>query len=434
MGGYEDPTFGHVQPRDPRRPTGRLAAVIDERCSSASAHFAAGMGHPTTPARWARRSSPGGAHGLPPGSEQRLGATLFRPPGLPIDGGVGGAPAPGARHQAARTGPAPRGGTCAGPGTTRTRRPCAVRSGASPRAGLALTPHADRQDGCTPTRKGHAIKTVGGLVRLLISCQEGLLPGRDFAEKLHNAEAYGFDAVELNGGALADDAGRAERRQALASSRVKASSICGGVNNRFVDVDPAERARSRESLRRQLAYAAEVGARGPIFVPIFSGNNHMPDLRPVKSKWDLCRDVMVELLHHIDADAREAGAIALMEPLNRYEANFLNRLEQAKGMIAEAGAQHVRIMADFFHMSIEESNIAAAIEGAGALIAHVHLADSNRKEPGAGMTDFVSGFRALRQIGFQGAMAFECGLSGPREQALPQSVAYLRKCLAEAGA
>lgn len=269
---------------------------------------------------------------------------------------------------------------------------------------------------------------------MLISCQEGLLPGRDFAEKLSNAHAYGFDAVELNGGALEDAAGREERRRALADSPVRASSICGGVHNHFLNVDPAERNRARESLRRQLAYAAELGATGPIFVPIFAGPNRMPDLRPFKSRWDLCRDLCVEQLRGIDADAREAGVLALMEPLNRYEADFLNRLEQAQSMILEVEATNVRIMADFFHMHIEEASIPAAIEAAGALIAHVHLADSTRREPGSGSTDFVAGFRALKKIGFSGAMAFECGLSGPREQALPASVAYLRRCLAEAGA
>jgi sugar phosphate isomerase/epimerase len=269
---------------------------------------------------------------------------------------------------------------------------------------------------------------------VLISCQEGLLPGRDFVEKLRHAEEYGFDAVELDGGALDDEARRAERRQALASSRVRASSICGGVHNRFIDVEPAERARARESLRRELAYAAELGAAGAIFVPIFAGPNRMPDLSPYRSRWDLSRGLCLEVLRQIDADAREAGTLALMEPLNRYEANFLNRLDQARDMIREVGATHVRIMADFFHMHLEEANTAAAIEAAGDLIAHVHLADGTRREPGSASIDFVAGFRALRRVGFEGAMALECGLSGPREEVLPRSVAYLRRCLAEAGA
>ncbi len=269
-----------------------------------------------------------------------------------------------------------------------------------------------------------------------ISCQEGLLPGRDFAEKLHNAETYGFDGVELDGGACDDDARRAERRSALLGSSVRATSICGGVHNRFLDVDPAERARARDSLRRQLSHAAELGVTdGPIFVPIFAGPNRMPDLRPFRSRWDLCRAVCVEALRQIDADAKETGVTALIEPLNRYEADFLNRLEQAQSMLQELPQPcHVRIMADFFHMHIEEARIPAAIEAAGPWIGHVHLADSTRREPGSGSIDFVAGFRALRRIGFGGAMAFECGLTGPREEVLPRSVAYLRRCLEEAGA
>ncbi len=270
---------------------------------------------------------------------------------------------------------------------------------------------------------------------MLVSLQEGLLPGRDFAEKLANAEAYGFDAVELDGGALEDETRRAERRRALQNSRVRASSICGGIHHRFIDVDPGERQRARDSLRRQLAHAAELGATGPIFVPIFAGPNRMPDLRPLRSRWELARDLCVEVLRQIDEDARAAGVLALLEPLNRYEADFLNRLDQARDMLRQLPADHhVRIMADFFHMNIEETSIPAALEGAGALVAHVHLADSTRREPGSGSIDFVAGLRALRRIGFDGAMAMECGLSGPAQEVLPRSVAYLRRCLAEAGA
>jgi sugar phosphate isomerase/epimerase len=270
---------------------------------------------------------------------------------------------------------------------------------------------------------------------VLIACQEGLLPGRDFAEKLHNAAAYGFDAVELDGNAVQDDAARAERRRALSGSPVRASSICGGVYPRFIDIDPAERARSRESMRRHLAYAAELGALGQIFVPIFAAHDRMPDLRPFMGRWDLDRALCVEMLRQIDEDARAAGAVALLEPLNRYEASFLNRLEQAKGLLGDlAPDARVGILADFFHMHIEEGNIPQALTDAGRLVAHVHLADSTRKQPGSGSIDFVSGFRALHAVGFTGAMAFECGLTGPAAQVLPESVAYLRRCLREAGA
>ncbi len=267
-----------------------------------------------------------------------------------------------------------------------------------------------------------------------IACQEGLLPGRDFAERLENAARFGFDAVELNGNLLSDDAKRAERKKALASGPLPASSVCGGVRARFIDIDPAERRLAIESLRRQLAYAAEVGAPAQIFVPIFARDNHLPDLQPWKSRHELGLALFAELLPQIDQAARESGVLALMEPLNRYEANFLNRQEQAVSLLSALGTEpRVQVLADFFHMHIEERDIPAAIAHSGARLGHVHLADNTRKEPGSGALDFAPGFKALKDIGYQGAMAFECGLTGPAAEVLPRSVTHLRACLRTAG-
>ena len=71
-------------------------------------------------------------------------------------------------------------------------------------------------------------------------------------------------------------------------------------------------------------------------------------------------------------------------------------------------------MADFFHMSIEERDIAASIADAGDWIAHVHLADSTRELPGYGHTDFESGFAALKETGFDKFMSLELRHSGRR--------------------
>ena len=267
-----------------------------------------------------------------------------------------------------------------------------------------------------------------------IACQEGLLPGRDFAEKLDNAARFGFDAVELNGNLLADEGKRAERQRALASGTLPACSVCGGVRARFIDIDPGERRQSMESLRRQLAYAAEVGAPGQIFVPIFARDNHLPDLQPWKNRQALGLALFTEILPQIDQAARAAGVLAFIEPLNRYEANFLNRQEQAVTMVSALGSDpRVRILADFFHMHIEERDIPAAIAHSGRLLGHVHLADNTRKEPGSGFLDFTTGFKALASIGYRGAMAFECGLTGPAAEVLPRSVTHLRHCLQAAG-
>lgn len=266
-----------------------------------------------------------------------------------------------------------------------------------------------------------------------ISCQEAILPGQTFAEKVANAERYGFDAIEVQGRWLEDPAERAERRRILQDSPVTVSSICGGVPAHLIDVDPAQRRTTVESLHRYFSYAAELGAVGVINVPIFAQDNHMPDLQPYLSRWNLCLELTVAMLQSVAADAEAQGVLYLLEPLNRYEANFLNRLDQALtivGRVAHRGG--IGILADFFHMHIEETNIASAITAAGSHVAHVHLADNTRKEPGSGETDFVPGFAALHRAGFSGYMALECGLSGPAATVLPESVRYLRTCIARA--
>ena len=85
----------------------------------------------------------------------------------------------------------------------------------------------------------------------------------------------------------------------------------------------------------------------------------------------------------------------------------------------------IKIMADFFHINIEESHIEESLRAAGDYIAHIHLADSIRWLPGYGHIDFRPGFRARAEIGFK-YMALECSVPGDPYEELPQAAEYLR--------
>ncbi len=91
----------------------------------------------------------------------------------------------------------------------------------------------------------------------------------------------------------------------------------------------------------------------------------------------------LECRHPTCEHAQAEGVVLLLEPLNRYEDHLLNRLEQALDVVESAKSDSVRLLADAFHMNIEEPDLAAAIRHAGTHIHHVQLADSNRQEPGA---------------------------------------------------
>ena len=76
-------------------------------------------------------------------------------------------------------------------------------------------------------------------------------------------------------------------------------------------------------------------------------------------------------------------------------------------MWRETGLANGGVMADTFHMNIEERSISGAILAHGNLLNHVHLSDSNRLAPGLGHIDFAEVLRALIEVDYEGSLAFE---------------------------
>jgi sugar phosphate isomerase/epimerase len=89
-------------------------------------------------------------------------------------------------------------------------------------------------------------------------------------------------------------------------------------------------------------------------------------------------------------------------------------------------------MGDVFHMNIEEAEIGASFETMGDMLAYVHLADSQRLEPGRGHLDWTSAFGGLVRMGYQGVASLECNLSGPADEVLPAAVSFVRDRFAAA--
>ena len=263
-----------------------------------------------------------------------------------------------------------------------------------------------------------------------LATQDGLVPGRDLAEKANRARAYGFEGMELWGSGVPDRV--AEIRAAMDGAGLPVACICAGFGGSLLASDRKSRDQAIADITRLLEAAGELGAAGVIAVPIFGGAQ-FPDLRPWKGAVDVEREVLRAQLPQLGAAAAQAGCHLLLEPLNRYETHFLKTLADAAPFCTpEAG--NVAIMADFFHMSIEESNIAAAIRAHAPLVRHVHLADSNRQLPGHGHTDFLPGFRELAQAGYDGWMSLECGVPGDAAELMPRCAAYLKDLRAKAQA
>jgi len=258
-----------------------------------------------------------------------------------------------------------------------------------------------------------------------LACQEGLAPGKSLGERLENLHKAGYEGIEFGGGGLVDRV--REIKAALASSPVKPATICAGYGGCPLDSDPAGRQRASDDIKRLLDAGGEIGVVGLVFVPIFGGPR-IGDLSPWKSTIELEKDLLVKLLEGWADHAARANTLVILEPLNGYETHLIKKLADAVDICERVNnPKGLKMMADFFHMELEEQNVAASIRAAGKWIAHVHLADHPRILPGYGNSDFKKGFAALKEIGYANYMALECGIPDPdRMAALTKTAKFLK--------
>ncbi len=102
----------------------------------------------------------------------------------------------------------------------------------------------------------------------------------------------------------------------------------------------------------------------------------------------------------------EAVRIAL-EPINRYETDFLNTCEQGLEMIGDVGRPALKLLLDTFHMNIEEKDSAAAIRKAGKHLGHFHASGCDRGTPGNDHIDWKSIAAALKAVNYKGDVVIE---------------------------
>ena len=266
-----------------------------------------------------------------------------------------------------------------------------------------------------------------------------LLPGRDLAEQFANAAAWGYDGVEVAVGPSFDLGERLpELRSASAASGLPVAAVCTHPMHDPLHPNPAEQRRRLAALALLLDRADDLGAAGVVSVPVRPGGA-FPGAEPATGGDAFTPPETIDLnyagrvLGEWAATLPDGRSQLFLEPLNRFEATLLNRVGQTADLARAVGHPRVVALADLFHMNIEEADMAEPVRSAGPLLGHVHIADNNRLECGAGCMDFRPTFAALAGIGYTGWTSLECfSLGGPRvtepaSESLPASVALLRE-------
>ncbi|MCZ3374362.1 sugar phosphate isomerase/epimerase family protein [Rhizobium sp. AG207R] len=189
---------------------------------------------------------------------------------------------------------------------------------------------------------------------------------------------------------------------------------CTSVNGRFVghdrdlsSSDESVRAAAVSYVRSCLQFAAHIGAPVAIIVPTRIGK--LSPETSLAKEWDN----VVRSLREIGEIGQGLGVTAVIECVNRAESYLANRLETAHRLVKDTGSQNVALMADSFHMNIEETDVHGALRAVATHLKHVHLADNNRTAPGMGHLHLSHFLDTLFSIGYRGAVVMECDVQAP---------------------
>ena len=225
-----------------------------------------------------------------------------------------------------------------------------------------------------------------------------------YAENIQKAAQMGYDAVEIH----VKDPNTLdikEIQKACDKNNIAVSTIGTGMGYgidglSFTDPDDDVRERAVKRIFDHISAAKKLNAKviiGSMRGTIIDTN----DRKKYKNYAFECFDKVINF-------AEKNNVTILNEAINRYETNFINNVEESLEFIKKINSPHLKIHLDTFHMNIEEPDMGKSILKAREFLGHFHFADSDRWYPGHGHIDFRSIIRALKDIKYDGFIAFEC--------------------------
>jgi D-psicose/D-tagatose/L-ribulose 3-epimerase len=139
--------------------------------------------------------------------------------------------------------------------------------------------------------------------------------------------------------------------------------------------------------------------------PVYSVVGKADAVEPAQQKkeWAL----VVKNLKQLAKYAEKKGVQICIEPLNRFETDFLNTTDQGLKLLSDVGSKALKLHLDTFHMNIEEKDQAKAIRKAGKLLGHFHACGSDRGTPGNDHIDWKPIAASLKSVGYKGDVVIE---------------------------
>jgi sugar phosphate isomerase/epimerase len=244
-----------------------------------------------------------------------------------------------------------------------------------------------------------------------------------FEEKVAKAADLGYDGIELMVRDPADldwphvkstlDNVGLEVPQIVTGELFGADGLC------LVTADEDLRRRAEARTQSVIDLSAHLSA----MVNIGRLRGQLKFLGDVSDPWATA----VERLRGVISYAADRGVRITMEPINRYETDFIFSAADGMRLVEDLGYDNFGLMLDLFHMNIEDVSIEEGLRQAGDRLWHVHIADSNRHYPGSGHLNFDSLFTTLEEMGYKGYISAEMLPLPDPDTAARKTIRFLRE-------
>ncbi|MCL5985618.1 MAG: sugar phosphate isomerase/epimerase [Actinobacteria bacterium] len=226
----------------------------------------------------------------------------------------------------------------------------------------------------------------------------------DYLDLLEKIKEIGYDAVEF----AIEDRSRAnvlKIKEALKKTGL-GSVTCGAYGPARDLLSPSEEVQTTgiNYIKDSIDLCSELGSSA-LVGPTYS-IGIKPGFLNKKTK-EQAFDRCVKNLKFVGDYAADKKIRVAVEPLNRYETNFINTAKEARELIDAVDKTYVGVQLDTYHMNIEEKSHKSAIETAGDKLFHLHVPENDRGATGTGNVDWEGVHDALINIKYDGVLAVE---------------------------
>lgn len=242
----------------------------------------------------------------------------------------------------------------------------------------------------------------------------------------------GYNGIELGGVRDKKDVDLSSISKVLSKTGMEVATI--GTGQPYLDKgvnlsDPDKRIRAEavKQLKPLIEIAGKLNA--PVMLSLIFGKVKHAG-KSEKDELENAKNRIAECIEEFMIFSEKYSTIFLLEPLNRYENNIFNKLEDASNFIKDnkdkLDENRIGIIADTYHMNIEETIIQKSFENFIDDIKHVHFADSNRALPGNGHIDFKSVINVLKKKKYDKFISLEVSPYDDPDISAREGINYLK--------